>query len=111
MIHTEILVWGLAIIISASAVVFSPKIFEMNALMQIFHAILIHPIPYWLIIFLCGIGTFLSIFMGDQIFDVVESKEMRFNRSFFYKLSMLLILISSISYLYYRLLQTLNIAF
>ena len=111
MIHTEILVWGLAIVISGSAVLFSPNIFEMNALMQIFHAILIHPIPYWLIIFLCGIGTFLSIFMGDQIFDVVESKGKRFNRSFFYKLSMLLALILSISYLYYRLLQSLNIAF
>ena len=73
--------------------------------------ILINPSPYWLIIVLCGIGTFLSIFLGDQIYDVLENKKIKFNHQFLIKLIGLFVLILSIVFLYYQLLKELGISF
>ena len=111
MLHTEVVVWLLAICFSLFGALNYPEVFEINALMKIFHEILLNPIPYWLIIVLCGIGTFLSIFLGDQVFDVFESKNIQFNQWFILKILLLLGLILSIIYLYCHLLIRLNINF
>ena len=111
MLHTEVVVWLLAICFSLVGALYYREVFEINALMKIFHEILLNPIPYWLIIILCGIGTFLSIFLGDQVFDVFESKNIQFNQWFILKVLLLLGLILSIIYLYYHLLIRLNINF
>jgi len=79
--------------------------------MKIFKGILTNPLPYWLIIILCGIGTFLSIFLGDQIYDVLENKTIKFNRQLLIKLIGLFVLILSIVFLYYQLLKELGISF
>src|SRR6056300_619724 len=111
MIYTEIIVWILAICFSAYGVLYQPQIFEVNYLMKIFNGILINPSPYWLIIVLCGIGTFLSIFLGDQIYDVLENKKIKFNHQLLIKLIGLFVLILSIVFLYYQLLKELGISF
>ena len=111
MIYTEIIVWIIAISFSAYGIFYQSQIFEVNYLMKIFKGILINPSPYWLIIILCGIGTFLSIFLGDQIYDVLENKTIKFNHQFLIKLIGLFVLILSIVFLYYQLLKELGISF
>jgi len=63
-----------------------------------------------LIIVLCGIETFLSIFLGNQIYDVLENKKIKFNHQFLIKLIGLFVLILSIIFLYYQLLKELGIS-
>lgn len=111
MIYTEIIVWIIAISFSAYGIFYQSQIFEVNYLMKIFKGILINPSPFWLIIILCGIGTFLSIFLGDQIYDVLENKTIKFNHQFLIKLIGLFVLILSIVFLYYQLLKELGISF
>lgn len=71
---TEMMVWGLAFLINISMLTLNPDVYQTTALTQIFHKILTQPNPYWIIIVLCGIGTFLSVYFGDEVMDKVTHK-------------------------------------
>lgn len=111
MVHTEILVWVLDIFIVSITVIFNPAVYEINALMKLFHQILINPIPYWFIIVLCCIGTFMSIIIGDNIYDTIEQKDKKFSKAFLKKMGLMVFLVVTISYLYYHLIENLGIQF
>jgi len=73
MIYSEIAVWVIASMINIYALVFNPTIYFKSKLLKIFHYILMHPYPYWSIIILSSIGTFISIYFGDELIDVVKN--------------------------------------
>ena len=75
MLVTEIFVWGLALGLSISGVVFYPDIFSQTLLTAVFYKILVTPWPFWGLILLCGFGTFLSIYFGDEMLDVITHKD------------------------------------
>ena len=75
MIMVEVFVWILAISITASTLYFAPQNFETTLITRVFYKILCHPYPYWAIIFLCCIGTFASIYFGDEMIDVIGHHE------------------------------------
>jgi hypothetical protein len=75
MIFTEMFVWSLALILSISGVVFNPDIFSQTLLTAIFYKILVTPWPFWGLILLFCFGTFLSIYFGDEMLDVVTHKD------------------------------------
>lgn len=75
MFTTEIVVWGLAIIINGIFLVFGPGIYESTFVTRLFFEILTNPWPHWGIILLCGIGTFMSIAFGDELMDVASHHE------------------------------------
>jgi len=75
MLYSEILVWIIAISINLYAFFFLPQVYQKTFLLKIFHFILEKPIPFWIIIFISAIGTFLSVYFGDELIDVVNHKE------------------------------------
>jgi len=75
MIVIEIFVWIIAAAINIIVILYNPAIYEKTFLTSLFYKILTHPWPYWGIILLCAAGTFLSIYFGDEMMDVVSHKE------------------------------------
>ncbi len=72
MFYSEIVVWIIAISINLYVFFFTPEAYQKTFLLKVFYFILEKPFPFWLIIFLSGFGTFLSIYFGDELIDVVR---------------------------------------
>ncbi len=106
MIFTEITVWILAFTINIFTLNFRPEYYETTILTNIFHKILTNPIPYWSIILLCGAGTFLSVYFGDEILDSVQRKKSKHRK---YHMIISIILFIFILFAYYSLIKKLEI--
>jgi len=74
MIYSEIIVWGAALVINLYFIFFNPDVYEKTGLLKIFKHILNTPYPFWLIILLSAVGTFLSIYFGDELIDVIKNR-------------------------------------
>jgi len=111
MLHTEILVWVIAISLNLYFVNESIGTYDKTFLLGIFKHILLQPVPYWSIIFLSVIGTFLSVYFGDEVFDVIKDKERRkyFLHKEKYELIVFIFLIAITVVVYNYLLQNLGI--
>ncbi len=75
MFFSEIIVWSIAILLNLYAFFLFPEIYEKTKLLILFKHILDQPIPFWSIIIISGIGTFMSIKFGDELMDKVKHKE------------------------------------
>lgn len=112
MFISEIFVWGFAILINLFSLIFAPDNYDKTFLTSLFKKIITTPYPYWSIIALSGIGTFLSIRLGDELLDVVSHKERVLHHKHGFKLeivifiTVLIIVISG----YYYLLDSFNIS-
>lgn len=112
MLITEILVWAIAIIINIVALQTAQHTYDKTFLTSLLYKILTNPWPYWSVIVVCGIGTFLSIHFADEMIDAVsdDSETNPHNKqSFSHKLIMMLALIVIIMWAYYSLLEMLGI--
>jgi hypothetical protein len=111
MIYSEMLVWGFAIIINILTFYFIPQIYEKNIILQMFKTILLNPWPYYSIITISAFGTYLSIYFGDELMDVMFHKErakyMKHKIKYFIILGIFLFMI--IIFLYKHILTTLGI--
>lgn len=74
MIFSEIMVWLIAIILNMYVFFFRPELYSHTQLLQLFKHILENPFPFWAIILISGIGTFLSIQLGDNLLDIIKHK-------------------------------------
>lgn len=110
MIISEIAVWVIAILINALALVFWSEYYQTTLLTQLMHAILVTPYPYWAVIVLSGIGTFLSIRFGDELMDVIHHKDRHFYHNHHFKHEMILfVFFLVVIFGYYELISTLGI--
>lgn len=111
MLHAEIGVWVFAGLLNAFTLTVNPSIYQKTIILQLFHYIITHPFPYWLIIVLSCIGTFLSIYFGDELMDVAKHKyrEKYFKYKAKHEFIILLFLIVLIIVLYKFLLTQLGI--
>lgn len=75
MFYSEIAVWVFAALINLFAILFYPEVYSLTTITSIFYHIIFNPIPYWLIIILSLLGTFLSVYFGDELIDVIKHKE------------------------------------
>ncbi|MBR9700249.1 hypothetical protein GOV11_00075 [Candidatus Woesearchaeota archaeon] len=75
MVWSEVGVWIIAILLNVWATVFVPEVYEDTVLLSLFAHIIHQPFPYWGIIILSAIGTFLSIIFGDEILDIAYKKK------------------------------------
>lgn len=75
MVLTEILVWVLALGLNIATILVKPAVYETTFLTSLFYKILVTPWPYWGLIALCALGTFVSIYFGDEMLDVATHKE------------------------------------
>lgn len=107
---SELFVWLVAIIINLIVFNFYPEYYDKTIATKLFYLILSNPFPYWSIILISGLGTFLSIYFGDEIIDTVNDNQ-SFKGIYRAKHFILIILgfFAIIIFLYYELLEKLNI--
>ena len=75
MVLSEIAVWGIAISLNVVALLWIPAEYQTTVLTRLLQAILTTPWPYWSVVLISGIGTFLSIRFGDELMDVLHHHE------------------------------------
>jgi len=107
----SVFVWALAIVISSATLLLAPEYFQLTLITRVFHQILCHPIPYWSIIFLSFIGTFTSIYFGDEMIDVItHNKRVKLHKhGMKYKAMMLVGITFLVIVIYYQLISDLGI--
>lgn len=75
MLYLEIVVWAIALGINLFAYCTNQDIYDATLVTRIFSHILSNPFPYWIIIALSAAGTFMSIYFGDEIMDILALKK------------------------------------
>lgn len=81
MIYSEIIVWLIAISLNIFTLIYRPEIYEKTELLALFKKILTEPLPFWFIILISAIGTFISVYFGDELMNKVKHSE----RNFYHK--------------------------
>ncbi|WP_438969897.1 hypothetical protein [Methylophaga sp.] len=110
MFISEVVVWGVAITINIIAFAYFSEFYETTAITRLMLAILTTPYPYWSVIVLSGVGTFLSIRFADEIMDVVHHRDRKFFHRHGYKHEIIIILFFILVFLgYYKLIASLGI--
>ena len=110
MVISEIAVWAIAILINAVALLVFQEYYQTTLLTRLMAAILTTPYPYWAIILLSGIGTFLSIRFGDELMDVIHHKDRDFYHNHHFKHELLLLVFFLVVIFgYYELISSLGI--
>ncbi len=113
MLYSEILVWTIAISLNTYALIGNPEAYDKTVLTTLFKKILLTPYPYWSVIILSAVGTFLSIYFGDEMLDVFKHKDRIKYHQHGFKLKVvgLVSLYLLIFFCYYLLLESFNIQF
>jgi len=111
MFVSELFVWIVAIALNLYAFTITPEIYSKTKILVLFKHILEQPFPFWIIIFLSMIGTFLSIKFGDELLDKVKHKERKtYNKhKHKYRLIIMIFLFTMIFVLYDFLLKKLGV--
>jgi len=110
MIVSEIIVWIIAISIHVVSLIYFREFYDTTFITQIMKVILTTPYPYWIVIFLSAIGTFLSIRFGDELMDVLHHKDRYFYLRHHFKHEILLfIFFLVVIFGYYEIISNLGI--
>ncbi len=111
MVVTQLLTWVLAIVLNIWAFYQAQEIYAKSPVTEILLTILSTPYPYWGILLISALGTFLSIFFGDEMMDVTSHKERDKHHQHGYKYRIVLVLGLGLLTVvaYYQLLSQLNI--
>jgi len=75
MVVSEVFVWVIAISLNLYAFFVVPEVYTKTKILLLFKYILEKPIPFWSIIILSMVGTFVSIKFGDELMDKSKHKE------------------------------------
>ena len=111
MLYTQIFAYFLAFVIDILVLARNPSAYNKTLLLKLFRQILTRPWPYWIIIFLSLLGTFASIYFGDELMDVSCHKDrVQYHRHINkYKILVFIFLIVFTIVLYDFLLHQMNI--
>lgn len=110
MVISEVVVWALAITLNGLTMALAPGYYETTLLTRIFHQIIVTPYPYWAVVALSGVGTFLSIRFGDELMDVIHHRDRNFFHSHHFKHEMILFAFFCLVLVgYYELISSLGI--
>ena len=74
MVFSELVVWSVAGLINILTFWQAESYYDTTTLTHMLHTILTTPMPYWWIICLSMIGTFLSLMIGDTVVDITGHK-------------------------------------
>jgi hypothetical protein len=111
MIMSEFAVWAVAICVNIAVLTYGPSYYETTVLTQVFHSILTQPLPYWGVIILSGLGTFLSIRFGDELMDVIHHRDRDFFHSHHFKHEVILfVFFLFVIFGYYQLMASVGFA-
>lgn len=110
MFVSEIAVWVIAILINLISLYYFTEYYETTKITKIFYAILTNPYPYWSVILLSGLGTFLSIRFGDELMDVAHHRDREYFHKHGYKHELLILIFFIVVFIgYYELIASLGI--
>ena len=90
MVVSEIAVWIIALGLNAVTLLYGPSYYKTTILTELLHEIFTTPFPYWGVIVLSGLGTFLSIRFGDELMDVIHHRDRSFFHSHHFKHELIL---------------------
>ena len=112
MIFSELFVWVLAIGLNISVFILHPEMYAKTKILILFRHILTQPFPFWGIIIISLIGTFLSIQFGDELLDKIKHKDrtLYHKHKYNHQLIVMIFLFSLSIVLYNFLLKKLGIA-
>ncbi len=108
---SELFVWLFAIALNLYVFFVNPQLYQSTALLKIFYILLSNPWPYWSIIFLSALGTFLSVYFADEMIDTTFHKDrVKYKRHRrLYLLVAMVFLFSFVFFFYYELLGSLGL--
>lgn len=111
MIHSEIIVWVIAISLNILAKIYQPEAYQSTVLLKLLDHIISQPWPYWSVILISSIGTFLSIHFGDELLAVAHHDERTsyHKHKHIYRILFLIAIIILLIILYYFLIHQLGI--
>lgn len=110
MVISELVVWMIAISVNILALSYFHIYYETTVLTRVLEKIITTPFPYWGIIFLSALGSFISIKIGDELMDVIHHHERNFFHSHQFKLDLILIIFFiAVIFGYYELISDLGI--
>ncbi|TNE33379.1 MAG: hypothetical protein EP348_13035 [Alphaproteobacteria bacterium] len=110
MVFSELAVWAIAISLNLYTYFKAPHYYETTLLTKVFHRILSEPYPYWGVILLSMVGTFLSIRFGDELMDVLHHRDRNFFHSHHFKQELVLVGFFLIAiFAYYELIRSLHL--
>ncbi len=112
MFVSEIAVWVLAILINVVSSLYFVEYYEATKLTTLLHLILITPYPYWAVVFLSAVGTFLSIRFADELMDVVHHRDRDYFHSKSYIHEIVIVVFFLMIFIgYYELVASLGLDF
>lgn len=108
---TQVILWFVAVGINIFMLLTNPATYDLSFLTKLLKHILAEPYPYWSILIISALGTFLSIFLGDEMMDVTSHKHRKLSHRHGLKYRTILILGLGILTVvaYYYLLNSLNV--
>jgi hypothetical protein len=74
MMKIQAIVWGTGLAITISALAFFPQAFSSTSILVLFLHVLSNPFPYWGLLGLCAMGTFISVHLIDDVVDEVKDE-------------------------------------
>jgi len=72
---TQVILWFVAIGMNVFMLLNYPNVYDLSFFAKLLKHILSEPYPYWSILIISALGTFLSIFFADEMMDVTSHKE------------------------------------
>jgi len=110
MVISEVIVWALALSINVVSLIYFIDYYETTKLTTILHLVLTTAYPYWSIIALSAVGTFLSIRFADELMDVIHHRDREFFHSKSFMHEIILIVFFILIFIgYYELVASLGI--
>lgn len=110
MVISEVVVWIVAILIVVATLAFAPLYYDTTLITKLLKQIAITPYPYWGVVGLSAVGTFLSIRFGDELMDVIHHRDRAFFHSHHFKHELVLFVFFIIALFgYYELIKALEI--
>jgi hypothetical protein len=91
MFISEAVVWVIAILTNILVLIAYPATYETTAITDILQRIITTPYPYWGIVILSGLGTFLSVHFADELMDVIHHHERNYFHSNHFKHELILL--------------------
>lgn len=110
---TQAVLWFIAVGINILMLSISPEIYDLTFLTMLLEKIITEPYPYWSVLLISALGTFLSIYFGDEMMDVTthKNRELSHRHGFKYRTVLVLGLGLLAIVAYYYLLSSLDIVF
>lgn len=109
MIYSEMIVWTVAISLNIFVHILYPAIYGKTILLLLFKQILDMPFPYWSIIILSALGTYLSLYIADNLVDSHKHRKKHLSFIIKHKIVIFLSIIVFIVIVYDFLLNTLGV--